>query len=482
MDISYNLPTPHPRRRPTQSEIASYKAIINKLACQIKALNGEVDRLELLRREKDNLASYIAPLRHLPPEIIALITHLCIESGVNLQTMMMVCGTIRDTISGMSVLWSKVTINPDHPYGYNLSNGASCRRTEQLKLILQRAGSTPLELSLEGTPDQEMLRSILSCNPMVWSLNIGHVHHSELANWLSDLNMSALRRLRFCGTKEENMKKIMGLALKSTSEQMALEVSSTYFAGGTGFLDHELLQHVSALSIERLMTKRTQYSKLAFPRIQRLKIHADSFPKIDLDGVRNLHFAYSAWHGDLNIPPLSSHLTELHVENVGRECKLPFLISDQPQNLPSLVTLRLDKINISGLLEKHFKIPKLKYLVMNSVSFYSGKDPEFHRAHAAFSQGFPELEKIEFLNTLMDEDFPSTVRLYPRLHTLIMPDRSMPELAIPFIQCLEDVESFPSLSRLDIPGTRYLYPGGMPYAEFVQQCTVNRPRLNIFVH
>jgi hypothetical protein len=102
-----DLPFPHPRRRPTQSEIVFHKDLIERLERDIESTQDET-RLQRLQKAKDNHASYIAPLRRLPTELLSEIVYMCLQDGVSRMTLTQTCGALRDVIIGMSALWTKI--------------------------------------------------------------------------------------------------------------------------------------------------------------------------------------------------------------------------------------------------------------------------------------------------------------------------------------------------------------------------------------
>ncbi|PVG04295.1 hypothetical protein CPB86DRAFT_212210 [Serendipita vermifera] len=108
------LPDPHPRHRPTRTEIRSSKSEINKLDRQISNLQAQIDEIQTqidsLQHERDNHASYISPFRCLPVEILTKIFHYCLENDESRGELMEVCGTIRDIVTGTPAFWSKIRI------------------------------------------------------------------------------------------------------------------------------------------------------------------------------------------------------------------------------------------------------------------------------------------------------------------------------------------------------------------------------------
>jgi hypothetical protein len=123
MDVLYNLPIPHPRHSPTKYEIASSKRLIKGLDQKIEGVKSEIDklqaRLQSLQRDRENHASYISPLRRLPPEIWNFIVYECLEQSVDILVIIQICGTIRDIIVETPTFWNKIHLVPPCPYSYD---------------------------------------------------------------------------------------------------------------------------------------------------------------------------------------------------------------------------------------------------------------------------------------------------------------------------------------------------------------------------
>jgi hypothetical protein len=107
---------PHPTRLPSPKEIAEGRAIIRDadvkiegLSRQIEALNKQRSRFQTIR---DNQASFIAPFRRLPPEILEEISLYYMDAqkfrgdGVLDQ----VCSSLRAVVLRMKWIWKKIRI------------------------------------------------------------------------------------------------------------------------------------------------------------------------------------------------------------------------------------------------------------------------------------------------------------------------------------------------------------------------------------
>jgi hypothetical protein len=121
------LPFPHPRNCPSRAKVLLHKDAIKSLEQDIIDIENEINRLEQdvvntgeiarlqtrlqdLRQRKTNHASYISPLRRLPPEILGEIVYMGLYNGVKLSTLTQICGTLREVVLGMSALWNRITL------------------------------------------------------------------------------------------------------------------------------------------------------------------------------------------------------------------------------------------------------------------------------------------------------------------------------------------------------------------------------------
>jgi hypothetical protein len=111
---SRDLPYPHPRHCPTVEETQYSKSSIEILDSAIsdlkERLNPLLERLQFLRRKRQNHASYISPFRCLPVEILSQIVHYSLHNGVDMMTLTQVCGRFRSVVVGMSTLWNNIRL------------------------------------------------------------------------------------------------------------------------------------------------------------------------------------------------------------------------------------------------------------------------------------------------------------------------------------------------------------------------------------
>jgi hypothetical protein len=127
-----SLPYPHPRHCPTRSEVVSHKKLIEGLERDIESTQNEIvqlqARLQHLQTAKANHASYIAPLRRLPVELLSEIIDICIQDGVSRTTLIQICGTLREVVIGSSSFWNDILLESVHGYSefYNKEDYPVC--------------------------------------------------------------------------------------------------------------------------------------------------------------------------------------------------------------------------------------------------------------------------------------------------------------------------------------------------------------------
>ncbi|PVG01784.1 hypothetical protein CPB86DRAFT_58065 [Serendipita vermifera] len=248
MESSYDLPFPHPRHHPTNSELFSSRSLVNSLDQEIGNLRQKIEelqaRIQHLQHKRENHASYISHLRCLPPEILCSIVQIAVEGGVRLLTLRQICGTIRYVVNGMTTVWSKVALGH-----FNLGEIEYCRNADQLNLALKRAGATPLDLYIARkiSPKERLL---LEAHPYpIQSLNISHEFRRGLVQDIHGISLRGVRRLHFTRVSYAEIGEIMDSALESAHEEMDIRIF--YLEGNlaTNFLKHDLFQRASRLEL-----------------------------------------------------------------------------------------------------------------------------------------------------------------------------------------------------------------------------------------
>lgn len=106
----------HPCRLPTPDELQDNRSKICDADVQITALTSQINALQKLlediQRDRELRASFIAPFRRLPPEIIGEIALHCIHAGSpGPQILNQVSVSMRITINSTKALWSKIWTN-----------------------------------------------------------------------------------------------------------------------------------------------------------------------------------------------------------------------------------------------------------------------------------------------------------------------------------------------------------------------------------
>jgi hypothetical protein len=126
----------------------------------------------------------------------------------------------------------------------------NCMTADQLKMVLRRAGSTPLDLYMATIPEAEMLRLIVSHSSPIQSLTIDYseVTIQNVVNNLHYLDLHDLKLLRVIEVPYYQITKVMDLARKSTRQEMDIEIYSSERVHAS-FLKHDLLQRISRLYI-----------------------------------------------------------------------------------------------------------------------------------------------------------------------------------------------------------------------------------------
>jgi hypothetical protein len=119
---------PHPTRLPSLAEIAESRAIIRDADLKIVALTNQIASLEKLRSNlqttRDNQASFIAPFRRLPPELLEEIALYYIgeQESRGAGVIDQVCSSLREVVLRMKWIWQTIRIvDPDRNYYYPVS-------------------------------------------------------------------------------------------------------------------------------------------------------------------------------------------------------------------------------------------------------------------------------------------------------------------------------------------------------------------------
>ncbi|PVG01747.1 hypothetical protein CPB86DRAFT_57594 [Serendipita vermifera] len=258
----FNLPIPHPRHRPSTSEIQTSPSVISALERSIKDIQNQANQLQLqleaLQQRKANCLSYVAPLRRLPPEILSNIITFCLEKGIEITTLTQSCGVIRDAVLDMPTIWRNIHLLSGFDphlrmltYGRNKKLGIRCFTQEQLETVLTRSKSTPLRLNLEWPVDERSLELISSRNRLIESLNVNAFETKIIRSErnFSILNFASLKHLHLTSLDSMIVENLLNAILQSISDGMALTLVDYSLTTIKQFLEHHINQRITNLCI-----------------------------------------------------------------------------------------------------------------------------------------------------------------------------------------------------------------------------------------
>ncbi|PVG01807.1 hypothetical protein CPB86DRAFT_58311 [Serendipita vermifera] len=469
MATAETLPHPHPRHRPTRAEIDPHKDVIQRLDEDIIDIENEITklqaRLQSLQQRKANHASYIAPLRCLPPEILGTILYDCLYEGEKMTTLTQTCGTFRDTLIGMSVLWKSIILEPADgikrpEFSTSFWYPIRCRGPEHLGVILSRAGDRPLRVTVECPPSPEMLK-ILSAHPCVIdTLTVDNentppesqIYYKDF----KDLNFSSLRLLITKEVEVGAAMMIMDLALQSVHE-VSLEIE-------TGTVEDSFVQHNLIQKAKNLYLKAQVDESSIVPHTIPLQA-----PKVRLIGNQKFLYAFDF---------RNCESLELHGQNLDED-ETPVDVAPtcfperalrlylwnmilvrtliRPQTFVALRHLDLWYTNIQGRLGDYFTLPELRALSLGRVRFLSsagGPLPSVHLARLfsdnIFLQRSPKLESISLEEMSIDSSFIEGLRYCRKLNWLSLFDCDIDDFIPPLLEALENNNPLPSLDFIEI--------------------------------
>ncbi|PVG01795.1 hypothetical protein CPB86DRAFT_58196 [Serendipita vermifera] len=165
------------------------------------------------------------------------------------------------------------------------------------------------------------------------------------------------------------------------------------------------------------------------------------------------------------------------------------LFTEKPRSLPSLVYLSLESGSIQGSLQMYFRTPKIEDLSFKKVKFYPLKDDARHevKVNGDISSQllldtldceiYANLKTLSLSRMNIPKNFVMKIRSYVELWRLDMSESAIEDFVPSFVAHLEDL---PSLREIHI-SLSWPYLMLMSFKEFVEQCAVKRPRMNIFL-
>jgi hypothetical protein len=357
---------PHPRHVPTELEVQSTQALIQRDEELLRDLRVQLARLESLtaelneqvervQRTRLNKVAFISPCRRIPFEILGEIFALAIDNDLqSLHVIKSVCRRWRDVVSHTSKLWNHLRISlMDHTQRFRWSKRSTGRwqranTAVRLKDCLERAGDTDelhIHLSVLNAPrevqkdDEEMMDLLRKTLPR-WNTVTLHLNRRE--NVLEGFDQWT--------------------SLRSLSVTFLRQVSTTSFEPLFDSIDRSALQ-LKTLHISGDTREWAPYFQTVFPRLVSFTLQDSS-----LRCLGNIHW----------------------------------------KNLQHLVL-----VHCAGALA-----------TMNPSPFHSGttsfpvlKTLTIHRAPAEVIQGFP-LDTLKELSISDSEMTLTEIRVLPKLESL----------------------------------------------------------------
>ncbi|PVG01779.1 hypothetical protein CPB86DRAFT_57977 [Serendipita vermifera] len=161
------LSIPHPSSLPSAEETHFSKSVISQLDHEIQVVQSKLMMLRIqlrtLQQKRANHASYIAPLRRVPTEVLREIVEICWEEGVNISILLKVSSRFRQTVIGLSVVWRKIRLAKIRSWTrHTIEEGLECASMSQVDEILRRAGKHLLDLTVDWPVPQGTLELISS--------------------------------------------------------------------------------------------------------------------------------------------------------------------------------------------------------------------------------------------------------------------------------------------------------------------------------
>ncbi|PVG01788.1 hypothetical protein CPB86DRAFT_58133 [Serendipita vermifera] len=482
-DDSYDLPFPHPRYHPARDEVLSSRKRIKNLDHDIAKLQNEINiplyQLQFLQRGRRNHASYISPLRCLPADIIREIFSICLDVKVKLATLMQICGTFRDIVTGMSTIWRRIHLARKGRYKYTIS--------DRLSLVLGRAGSVPLDLCIELPAEQDRMDLISSYQCLVRSLTISHDGDDieELPFHVENINMHLLKRVSFKGGTSNLWKRLMDLALRSIQREITVEIRSGEPVTDA-LLSHKVFLRVNKLCISAGLLELTGPINIPYLRCLEFTGYTGPIQLLRLCDLQALPLYNNAALDGLAVAPISMLLTELTLN--GGVFPPEDLEGRRPCSLIHLTTLVLYDIHLEAPLQSFLTFPSLKNLNISALSFnvshlsYEGvSEHEFANlvSERCPVQGFPHLETLSLAIRSVNESLLVQLESCPRLQSLTLACNLTRNFVLNFAKYIGEKESLPALRIFDL-ACPWLDDFGISHEEFLEVCAVKRPSLHIY--
>ncbi|CAG8700103.1 4243_t:CDS:2, partial [Acaulospora colombiana] len=521
-----SLPFPHPRQFPSEDDIRQTKLIIGQLDRKIEDLENDIKKLQTqlqqVQRKRTNYASYISPLRRLPTELLSMIIKIYLKEFGEITTIASVCSRLREVVLGMAGFWSNISLRDIEPkegghymrringrYGCSVEGGIQCTTLEQLELVLNRVGKSPLKLVVSWPVESGTLELLADRHCPIHTLVVLDKWNSAM--WFSgfhNLNLDQLQELQLRKLRWDQSRPIMDLALGSNCNRMTLDIN--YGSPTLELFQHELMQRVVNLGIatgerislnvephvisftddglmEHLYQESSGLSEISFPNVETWRLEGENglIRSLDLSGARTVKFLSMDYPNKPIVANFPSHLTELDLVCVILAPES--LQSGQRQSLPCLKSLRLEDVLFIGPFQKYFHCPRLESLtywiphkdveettIEGSRLLY--KDPVLQVFEVSFFRETSALSFLHLEGTTLDVSTAPTLAACPMLRELEIKDCHINEFIHPFIRRLGKMAHFPSLKVLSIHDS---WPSNaeMSHEEFMAQCGSKRPGL-----
>jgi hypothetical protein len=317
------------------------------------------------------------------------------------------------------------------------------------------------------------------------------------------LNVSALEYLHLINTDEDMSIRLMDMALRSRSENFTL-VLDTDMALVERLLRHRLLDRVVNLRIpfgkENLpIFIKTMISdlvctalvpsfinseppRISLPHVKTCEVSC--LPKLlcalDLCNAQTLAFEGTPTLAMLPIPVPS----QLHSMRISRTCFRVLNISThRPQCFSALTSLEIVEVRIEGNLRQHLILPNLKNLKLHDIKFIEVQekceDPEYRVMIQDLFLDIPTLQSLSLYRVEVGEGLVTSLQKSPLLQHLRLECCLAEEFIVSFAERLgTNRTSFAALQSFHVFDS-WPESSNVPYEEFVQYCTVERPNLQV---
>jgi hypothetical protein len=372
-------------------------------------------------------------------------------------------------------------------------------------LVLTRAASQQLNIVIECPPASDVLRLLSSRKTAIKSLVIHDGNYQTDSNPVyvddfKDLNMELLQKIILRVPSSNQVAQILDLALRSTCEEMAVELAIVSM--GPALLAHDLIRRCAQLLISagwwmarvflndtnqflQEMNEQFSLSKIRLPGIKSLFIEGGQniFDAFDLKDSKMDKLVYTD-EGDGYITPASlpRQLDFLLLESV-HFIQRP----SQPHLLAHLTTLQLGSTTLEHPLQDYIAFPNLQHLEVWNVHFdppednvnqNTEEDSTLSNSEQTFLRDIPKLMTILIRFMKIDSGLISLLQSCSQLESMTI-EVCHAETFIPrFLDSLDHRDSFPSLNTFRITRS-WPQQSNLSHNDFVTHCAAKRPDITI---